>query len=277
MIATLQDRVAEVDANWLTAHLDDPDLRLVEVDVSQTRYGEGHIPGACLWNAYTDLHHSDYSAIGRMEFGQLLSRSGISARSTVVFYGYAPYLGYWFLRSHGHHRVHVLRQTRDGWVGSGHPWTREVPEMIKSSYAPPLRPPSAVASLGSMRAAVGDPGQLIIDVRSQAEYDGVRFWPSGATEGAGRAGHIPGAVHVPIELLRAGDGSFKRVPELNQILRARGVTPAKSAITYCTIGARATEAWFVLTHLLDYPGAGVYAGSWAEWGTRTDTPIEIWR
>ena len=122
--------------------------------------------------------------------------------------------------------------------------------------------------------AMGEPDQVIIDVRSQAEYDGDRFWPSGATEGAGRAGHIPGAVHVPIEQLRAEDGSFKSPEEIGRILGARGVTNMRRAITYCTIGGRASEAWFVLTQLLDYPDASVYLGSWADWGSRKDTPIE---
>jgi len=45
-------------------------------------------------------------------------------------------------------------------------------------------------------------------------------------------------------------------------------------ITYCTIGGRATEAWFVLTHLLGFADVRVYAGSWANWGTTADTPIE---
>ena len=68
-----------IDASWLIAHLDDPTVRVVEVDVSRARYDEGHIPGAVLWNAYSDLHHSDYSAIGTREFDVLVSRSGISA------------------------------------------------------------------------------------------------------------------------------------------------------------------------------------------------------
>ena len=76
-----------IDASWLIAYLDDPTVRVVEVDVSRARCDEGHIPGAVVWNAYTDLHRSDYSAIGTRELEALLSSSGISANSTVVFYG----------------------------------------------------------------------------------------------------------------------------------------------------------------------------------------------
>jgi DNA-binding transcriptional ArsR family regulator len=40
------------------------------------------------------------------------------------------------------------------------------------------------------------------------------------------------------------------------------------------IGNRSSEAWFALTHLLDYPDARVYYGSWVEWGKTIDTPVE---
>jgi thiosulfate/3-mercaptopyruvate sulfurtransferase len=43
---------------------------------------------------------------------------------------------------------------------------------------------------------------------------------------------------------------------------------------YCTIGARASEAATVLRYLLGYPDVRVYDGSWAQWGTQAQTPIE---
>src|ERR1700736_1432992 len=52
-----------IDADWIAAHLDDPDVRVVEVDVSSAAYDRGHIPGAILWNAYKDLRHPDYTPI----------------------------------------------------------------------------------------------------------------------------------------------------------------------------------------------------------------------
>jgi thiosulfate/3-mercaptopyruvate sulfurtransferase len=265
---------AIVDAGWLSERLDDSSVRVVEVDVSGARYKEGHIPGAVLWNAYTDLHHSDYSAIDTSELKSLLSKSGISPTTTVVFYGYAPYLGFWLLKSVGHSRVRILDATRDTWVEGQRPWTAEPSQVPAAAYSLPSEPPTSVASLESTRAAIGDPDQLILDVRTKAEYDGERFWPSGATEGAGRAGHIPGAVHLPIELLREADGSLKTRDEIHKLIDEMGIDPSRPVITYCTIGGRATEAWFALTHLLGFADVSVYPGSWANWGTAADTPIE---
>ena len=68
---------------WLAEHLNDPGVRVVEVDVSRAAYAQGHIPGAVLWNAYTDLHHADYSPLDRREFEELLSRSGLAPRGDI--------------------------------------------------------------------------------------------------------------------------------------------------------------------------------------------------
>ena len=115
----------------------------------------------------------------------------------------------------------------------------------------------------ALQAALGSGDTLILDVRSQAEFVGERFWPSGATAGAGRPGHIPGAVHLHIDLLHTADGAFKSTGELRRLFQERGVVPERSVVTYCTIGARASEAAPVLRYLLGYPDVRVYDGSWA--------------
>src|ERR1700687_6114813 len=83
-----------VDVDWIAAHLGDPGVRLVEIDVSRAAYDEGHIPGAVLWNAYTDLRDPNYKPVGLAELGRLLSRSGIMPETCVVTYGYNAPLGF---------------------------------------------------------------------------------------------------------------------------------------------------------------------------------------
>jgi thiosulfate/3-mercaptopyruvate sulfurtransferase len=264
-----------VEPAWLADHLNDADVRIVEVDVSRAAYDQGHIAGAILWNAYTDLHHADYSPVERSEFEDLLRKSGLASSDTIVFYGYGPFLGFWLMKAYGHERVLVLDGTRQGWREAGLPWTMALPEPMPSTYTLLAAEATQLMSLDTLQGTLGGGNPLILDVRSEAEFAGERFWPSGATEGAGRPGHIPGAVHLHADLLRTTHGAFKNAAALRQIFKDREVVPESSVATYCTIGIRASEAAFVLRYLLGYPEVRVYGGSWAQWGTRTDTPIEI--
>jgi thiosulfate/3-mercaptopyruvate sulfurtransferase len=255
-----------VEPDWIAARLDDPSVRVVEVDVGPAAYDSGHIPGAVLWNAYGDLRHTDYTLVDDDALADLLERSGISNRTTVVFYGYAAHLGYWLMTSRGHDDVRLLDGPRERWTGH---WAAEAPAHPRATYS--LSP---AGRLEATREDVLRGDAVIVDVRSQLEYEGERFWPSGAPESVGRAGRIPGSVHVPIEAFRTPDGSYRSLSEMQDAVTAAGVTPAAPAVVYCTIGNRAAQAWFAFTHLLGHRDVSVYYGSWAEWGMRADTAVE---
>lgn len=263
-----------VDVQWIAAHIGDPRIRVVEVDVSRAAYDEGHVPGAVLWNAYTDLRDQNYRPVALADLERLLSDSGIAPETCVVFYGYGAPLGFWLLRTHGHEDARMLMGPRDQWAQAGHEWSTEVPRPAASAHPPVVASADLLATREAVQDAIDDPAQILLDVRAPPEYSGERFWPSGATADAGRTGHLPGAVSVPIDLLRTNSGTLKDPEELRRILEQAGVTKDKAVITYCTIGNRASEAWFALKYLLDYPNARVYYGSWVEWGKAADTPIE---
>jgi thiosulfate/3-mercaptopyruvate sulfurtransferase len=262
-----------VDAKWVADHVGDAKVRLVEVDVSPANYNQGHIPGAVLWNAYADLRDAGYRPVPRAEFQRVVSRSGIGPDTTVVFYGYGAYLGFWLLKAYGHQDVRVLGGGRDEWEKSGNEWTTVVPAPAETTYALPTEDRDVLASLEEVESASDDPATLVLDVRSPAEYDGERFWPSGATADVGRAGHIPGAAHVPIDGVRDEAGAIKGTNELRRLFADAGVLPDQRVIAYCTIGNRASLAWFILKYQLGYPNVAVYQGSYVEWGKLPDAPV----
>ena len=123
-----------VDPEWIADHLDDPAVRLVEVDVSPAAYDAGHIPGAVLWNAYSDLRRPDYSPVTSDELVSLLSRSGIGRSSTIVLYGYGAYLGFWLMKRIGHERVLLMDGPRERWEQAGYRWTRQARRPAPVSY-----------------------------------------------------------------------------------------------------------------------------------------------
>jgi thiosulfate/3-mercaptopyruvate sulfurtransferase len=83
-----------VGSEWLADHLDDPSVCLIEVDVSSSNFDEWHIDGAVLWNAYGDLKDDNYRLVDKEAIQELFERSGITPEATVVFYGYAPAMGF---------------------------------------------------------------------------------------------------------------------------------------------------------------------------------------
>lgn len=246
-----------VGPDWIAAHLDDPSVRIVEVDVSAAAYDEGHIPGAVLWNAYGHMRRPDYMRVDDAGLLDLIERSGIGGDTTVVFYGYGAHLGYWLMTSRGHRDVRFMDGPRARWSGE---WSTTTHAYARASYML-----AAANDLEASSDEVMNGGALVLDVRSRLEYDGERFWPSGAPEEKGRAGRVPGAVHLPIAALRTDDGAYRDLDEMRRVFADAGVTNEGRVITYCTIGNRAAQAWFALT-ALGHPDAAVYYGSWAEWG-----------
>jgi thiosulfate/3-mercaptopyruvate sulfurtransferase len=263
-----------VDVDWIAERVGDPGVRVVEVDVSRAAYDEGHVPGAVLWNAYADLRDDNYRPVGGTSLGSLFAHSGVTPETTVAVYGYGAALGFWLLKAYGHADARMLLGPREQWTKAGREWSTDVPEPATPTRAQVVHDADLLASRQAVEAAIGDPAQVLVDVRSEAEYRGERFWPSGATADAGRPGHVPGAVSVPIDLLSADDQALRSPAELRRIFEQAGVTQDKSVIVYCTIGNRASLAWFALRYLLDYPDARVYYGSWVEWGKASDTAIE---
>lgn len=269
-----------VETQWVADHLKDPKIRLVEVDVDTAAYGEGHIPGAVGWNWKTDLEETLKRDIAHKEtVEKLLGRSGIANDTTVILYGdnnnwFATY-AFWLLKYHGHDDARVMNGGRAKWIAEGRPMTKEVPNHPATTYKAKGPEKSIRVVRDEVIAAVGKQGLALVDVRSPKEFNGEILAPENLPqEGAQRGGHIPGAANIPWSQAVREDGTFKSADELKQLYQGKGIVPDKEIIAYCRIGERSSHTWFVLKYLLGYPKVVNYDGSWTEYGSLVNVPIE---
>jgi len=269
-----------VTADWLEAHLDDPDVVVVESDEDVLLYDTGHIPGAVKVDWHTELNDQvarDY--VDGEGFSRLMSDKGISRDSTVVFYGdnfnwWAAY-ALWVFSLFGHRDVRLLDGGRQRWAAEGRELTRAKTERPKADYPVPVRDDAAIRAFRDQVMGHIATGRPLVDVRSPQEYTGeLTHMEAYPQEGALRGGHIPGALSKPWKSAANDDGTFKPADELRGLYGSKGVTPDRQVIAYCRIGERSAHTWFVLRELLGYENVRNYDGSWTEWGNLVDVPIE---
>ena len=268
-----------ISAEWAQQHLDDPNVRFVEVDVDTAAYEQAHIPGAVGWDWTSQLSDGIRRDVAsREEMSRLLSESGIGPDTHIVLYGdnnnwFAAW-AYWQLKLHGWERLSILNGGRRYWLDNGLPLSVDPPTYEPTGIE--LTEPSNElrAFRDDVMARLGDPGATLVDVRSPAEFSGEVIAPPGMTETAQRGGHIPGAQSIPWAQTVREDGTFKDADALRALYEPKGVTPDKDVIAYCRIGERSSHSWFVLRELLGYPNVRNYDGSWTEWGSMVNVPIE---
>jgi thiosulfate/3-mercaptopyruvate sulfurtransferase len=269
-----------VDTQWVADHLNDPKIKIVEVDVDTNAYDTGHIRGAIGLDWRKDLQARPIrDLLPKPEFEALLSSKGISNDDTVIAYGdnnnwFAAWF-VWNLKYYGHKDARLINGGRKKWQDEGRELVTDAPAVKPASYKAGQPDKSIRALRDEVRAEFETGGVVLVDVRSPKEFSGELLAPENLPqEGAQRGGHIPGAKNIPWAQAVREDGSFKPVEELQALYESKGVTSDKAVIAYCRIGERSSHTWFVLRYLLGYPNVRNYDGSWTEWGSLIGAPIE---
>ena len=272
---------ALVETDWLERNVNDPNIRVIEVDEDTSAYEKGHIPGSVGWNWTTDLHAPvvrDY--VDQAGLSALLQKAGVGADTTVILYGgnnnwFAAY-AYWILRYLGFGNVKLLNGGRKKWELESRELTTDAPSHGATDFT--VQEPVN----GDVRAyrdhvldRVQEGEASFVDVRSPEEYRGEKLAPDHLPqEQAQVPGHIPGAANITWSKAANEDGSFKSADELRDLYEGAGVTPDREVIAYCRIGERSSHTWFVLRELLGYGDVKNYDGSWTEYGSLVGAPVE---
>src|SRR5215831_6437410 len=268
-----------VSTQWVVDHANDPNVRLIEVDVDTSAYDQGHIAGAVGWNWQTQLQDNlRRDLIDKPTLEKLLSDAGVSADTTLILYGdnnnwFAAY-AFWQLKLYGYKDVRLMNGGRKKWLEEKRPLTKDAPNVSPSTYRVSATDASVRAFKEDISAILdGKKSGKLVDVRSVDEFTGKIIAPPGMNETAQRAGHIPKAANIPWVQAANEDGTFKSFEDLRKLYEAKGIDGKDEVIAYCRIGERSSHTWFVLKYLLGFESVSNYDGSWTEWGNLVGAPI----
>ena len=274
-----------VSAEWLKAHLGDPDLVvldttvLVEADENgglrtvngRANYEAGHIPTAGFADLMGELSDGDSPLEFAMptpeQFIAAMSALGVSDDSRVVLYD-SMYMAWsarvwWMLRWIGFDRAALLDGGLAAWTAAGYPLSTEPAKRPAGQLTLSLRP-ELIADRDEVFAALDNDEVKLVDAMSLEHYRGE--WVMYA-----RPGHITGASNLPSALLMDEAGRFRPQDELEMLIDG---DRSMRTITYCGGGVAAAADAFVL-HRLGFTDVAIYAASLQEWAADPANPMEI--
>jgi thiosulfate/3-mercaptopyruvate sulfurtransferase len=271
-----------VSTDWLAEHLHDRNVIAVDSSYflpgeprdAHAEYRDGHIPGAVFFDIdkiaddSSDLPHT---LPGPAHFGEAVGALGIGDGDTVVAYDSAGLFSaarvWWTFRLFGAKKVFILDGGLPKWKAEGRPLEKGDAKRAVRKFNAEMNV-GAVATLSDMRMALTGDTTQIVDARSAGRFAGKEPEPRPGL----RSGHMPGAFNLPYGQL-IENGQLASRARIEAVFKNAGVDLEKPIITTCGSGVTAAILTLALESIGKQP-QGLYDGSWAEWGSRPDVPVE---
>ena len=276
---------ALVETDWLEQNLNDAAIRIVDAtwylpNVDRTGiqdFEEAHIPGAVFWDI--DAISDPSSSLPHMmpdeeTFEGHMNALGISNDHHIIIYDNAKMMTaprvWWTLRAFGHGNVSLLNGGMVKWQAEHRPVNADKSSDIQETSFSARFNAGMLRSLDQVRSNIDNGDEQLLDARSPGRFSGIDPEPRPEC----RSGHIPNSLNLPFnELIDPDSGTVRNVVELSARINEAGLDTSKPIVTTCGSGITACVLALGL-HLIGRDDVAIYDGSWTEWGSRADTPVE---
>ncbi|MEM8615565.1 MAG: sulfurtransferase [Pseudomonadota bacterium] len=271
-----------VTAVWLKDTLEAPDIRVVDATwvppflvgrrSGREQYDEAHIPGAVFFDidAIADAESTlPHMLPDPVVFSSRVRKLGLGDGNRIIVYDQGGFFAsarvWWMFRAMGHRDVFVLDGGLPAWLAAGGT-TEDLPPIGVERHFTPRKRADLVRTHSQMLGHVSHEDTTILDARPTARFNGTAPEPRADLP----SGHMPGSINIPASTLISASGTLKPEAELATILAD---TLERPVVTTCGSGVSAAIINLALARLGHWDTA-LYDGSWSEWASLDQSPID---